>query len=114
MLSKPEFFNTYQDFWGNGLSVTHSGTMNLEQLKQKISQIDVLMQKKIYFPASTWRKSRKLFQPIFYRNILNRYIPQFTQTVYKLVDKLMDHISGPEFDIGPYLTKLSFDMLVSK
>ncbi|XP_017771565.1 PREDICTED: cytochrome P450 4d2-like [Nicrophorus vespilloides] len=60
--------------------------------------------------ATTWRKHRKLLNPMFSTNILKGYISIFQRLSDILVDKIRENVSVP-FDIFPLINLYSLDLI---
>ncbi|XP_017774966.1 PREDICTED: cytochrome P450 4d2-like [Nicrophorus vespilloides] len=60
--------------------------------------------------ATTWRKNRKLLNPMFNTKILEGFIPTFERLSNILVDKIRENISVP-FDVFPLINLYSLDMI---
>ncbi|XP_017770762.1 PREDICTED: probable cytochrome P450 4d14 [Nicrophorus vespilloides] len=60
--------------------------------------------------ATTWRKHRKLLNPMFSTNILEGFIPTFQRLSDTLLDKIRENVSVP-FDIFPLINLYSLDLI---
>ncbi|XP_069704257.1 cytochrome P450 4C1-like [Periplaneta americana] len=56
-----------------------------------------------------WRKHRKLLTPTFHFRILEQFVEVFNRNGRILLDKLLNRVDGPEFDIASYITLYALD-----
>lgn len=63
------------------------------------------------FTGSKWHSRRKLLTPAFHFNILNDFVEVFSRQSSKLVSKLKDKANGKPFDIFPFITLCTLDII---
>nr|CAD7402599.1 unnamed protein product [Timema poppensis] len=61
--------------------------------------------------GAKWKRRRKIITPTFHFKILENFIDVFNLNGQKLVDKLQKEVNGPEFDICPYVTLCTLDII---
>jgi len=61
-----------------------------------------------------WKQTRKLQQPMYMNRMLRRYVPDFNEKIYAVVETMNTLVDGPEFDAWDYMPDLSFDIISSK
>nr|CAD7260920.1 unnamed protein product [Timema shepardi] len=61
--------------------------------------------------GAKWKRHRKIITPTFHYKILESFIDVFNLNGQKLVDKLQKEVNGPEFDICPYVTLCTLDII---
>jgi cytochrome P450 len=66
---------------------------------------------RIYFCCAGhhWATHRKLLTPAFHFKVLENFVDVFNRNGKILVDKLSNHVNGPEFDVTPYMTLCALD-----
>lgn len=58
-----------------------------------------------------WRKHRKIITPAFHFSILEGFVEIFDQQAKKLVENLKRELNKPTFDIYPYVSPCSLDIM---
>ncbi|XP_069697640.1 cytochrome P450 4C1-like isoform X2 [Periplaneta americana] len=58
-----------------------------------------------------WKAHRKLINPTFHVEILEQFVEVFNSNADILIEKLASQVDGPEFDIFPYITRCSLDII---
>nr|XP_022918866.1 cytochrome P450 4c3-like [Onthophagus taurus] len=58
-----------------------------------------------------WKKTRKILTPTFHFQILEQYINVFNSQSNIFVQKLKNHIDSGSFDVYPYVTLLTLDVI---
>lgn len=66
------------------------------------------------FTGEKWRAHRKLFTPTFHFKILEEFVEVINSNEKIMIQKLEKHMSGPEFDICPYVTLCALDIICGK
>ncbi|XP_063230002.1 cytochrome P450 4C1-like [Bacillus rossius redtenbacheri] len=61
--------------------------------------------------GAKWRKHRKIITPTLHFNMLEGFVDTMNSKARKLVDKLARHVGGGPFDIQPYVTLCSLDVI---
>lgn len=61
--------------------------------------------------GSKWRTRRKLLTPAFHFNILENFVEVFNKQSSKLVNKLREKANGETFDIFPFITLCTLDII---
>jgi cytochrome P450 len=61
-----------------------------------------------------WKLHRKLFTPAFHFKILEEFVEVFGSTDRILIEKLERHVNGPGFDIYPYISLYTLDIICGK
>jgi cytochrome P450 family 4 len=61
-----------------------------------------------------WKEHRKLFTPAFHFKILEDFVEVFGSKDRILIEKLEKHVSGPGFDILPYISLCTLDIICGK
>ena len=63
------------------------------------------------FTADLWKVHRKLLNPSFNNRILQSFIPIFNQKSDLLINNFSKHVKKGEFDVYPYFSQLTLDMI---
>nr|CAD7609873.1 unnamed protein product [Timema genevievae] len=61
--------------------------------------------------GTKWRNHRRIITPTFHFKILEDFLEVFNTNGRKMVDKLRKEVGGPEFDIHPYVTLCTLDII---
>ena len=61
-----------------------------------------------------WKEHRKLFTPAFHFKILEDFVEVFGSNDRVLREKLEKHVNGPGFDIRPYISLYTLDIICGK
>ena len=61
-----------------------------------------------------WKEHRKLFTPAFHFKILEDFVEVFGSKDRILREKMEKHVNGPGFDISPYITLYTLDVICGK
>nr|CAD7606568.1 unnamed protein product [Timema genevievae] len=61
--------------------------------------------------GAKWKRHRKIITPTFHFKILEDFIDVFNLNGQKMVYKLQKEVNGPEFDICPYVTLCTLDII---
>ena len=61
-----------------------------------------------------WKEHRKLFTPAFHFKILEDFVEVFGSNDRILIEKLEKHVNGPGFDICPYISLYTLDIICGK
>jgi len=61
-----------------------------------------------------WKEHRKLFTPAFHFKILEEFVEVFGSKGSILREKLEKHVNGPGFDIRPYISLYTLDIICGK
>jgi len=61
-----------------------------------------------------WKDHRKLFTPAFHFKILEDFVEVFGSNDRILIEKLEKHVNGPVFDICPYISLYTLDIICGK
>ncbi|XP_046737922.1 cytochrome P450 4C1-like [Diprion similis] len=62
-------------------------------------------------PAPMWRVHRKLIQPTFSSNILKSFLEIFAAKAVILVNRIENHVDGPEFEVQKYFSLCTLDTI---
>nr|CAD7402230.1 unnamed protein product [Timema cristinae] len=65
----------------------------------------------LLWQRAKWKSHRKIITPTFHFKILENFMDVFNLNGQKLVDKLQKEVNGPEFDICPYVTLCTLDII---
>lgn len=58
-----------------------------------------------------WHSRRKILTPAFHFNILEQFVSVFDRQSQILVENLQKHNDGKVFDIHPYITLMTLDVI---
>jgi cytochrome P450 len=61
-----------------------------------------------------WKEHRKMFTPAFHFKILEEFVEVFGSKGRILREKLEKHVNGPAFDIRPYISLHTLDIICGK
>jgi cytochrome P450 len=61
-----------------------------------------------------WKEHRKLITPAFHFKILEGFVEVFGSKDRILIEKLERHVNGPGFDIYPYISLCTLDIICGK
>jgi len=61
-----------------------------------------------------WKEHRKLFTPAFHFKILEEFVEVFGSKDRILIEKLEKHVNGSGFDIYPYISLYTLDIICGK
>jgi len=61
-----------------------------------------------------WKEHRKLFTPAFHFKILEDFVEVFGNNDRVLIEKLEKHVNGPAFNILPYISLYTLDIICGK
>ena len=64
--------------------------------------------------GTKWKEHRKLFTPAFHFKILEDFVEVFSSNDRILIEKLEKHVNGPPFDIRPYISLCTLDIICGK
>jgi cytochrome P450 len=64
--------------------------------------------------GAKWKEHRKLFTPAFHFKILEDFVEVFGSKDRILIEKLEKHVNGPAFDIRPYISLYTLDIICGK
>ena len=64
--------------------------------------------------GTKWKEHRKLFTPAFHFKILEEFVGVFNINDRIMIQKLDKHVNGPGFDIRPYISLCTLDMICGK
>ncbi|XP_065208541.1 cytochrome P450 4C1-like [Planococcus citri] len=85
MLGKPDLFQSFHDYWGEGLFTSS---------------------------MKTWKNNRKKLVPAFGSNRFKQYAIDINSKTKNAIKMLEKHVNGPEFNIYDYITHLSYDIIL--
>lgn len=58
-----------------------------------------------------WKVHRKIITPTFHFKILEKYVDVFNKNGHILIERLSEKVNGPVFDICPYITEYTLDVI---
>jgi cytochrome P450 len=61
-----------------------------------------------------WKGHRKLFTPAFHFKILEEFVAVFNSNDRILIQTLDKYVNGPGFDIRPYISLCTLDIICGK
>nr|CAD7433666.1 unnamed protein product [Timema monikensis] len=108
MRKTPEIIHMLQTIsnatdWVSNLDLGVKGS----QVQFEVNALDHLVRDE----RAKWKRRRKIITPTFHFKILENFIDVFNLNGQKLVDKLQKEVNGPEFDICPYVTLCTLDII---